>query len=216
MQLQSTMHLVRLLCTLLVTALLSACVTPSAEPPSLANPELIAKLPDSVESFDYQGFRYFKEPTDGYTFRYVNPRKQRLADVFVYPVAEQNKELAHDQLVMGSTRATLDAIGTAVQQGLYANFAVIGAATQARGYRTVARVEATYLRENLASYTLVYQTEYDGTFVKIRLSMPDNESNRSSQEWDRFAKSMFDTVIETLNQSQLEAITKHSATGKKA
>jgi len=105
-------------------------------------------------------------------------------------------------LVMGSTRATIHAIGEAVKQGIYANFNVVGAATQARGLRTVARVEATYLRENLASYTLVYQTEYDGTLLKIRVSMPDNESNRGNTEWDEFANTIFNAIVDELDESR--------------
>lgn len=168
----------------------------------LPAPEMLEALPTEVGSFDYEGYRYFQDSSNGYTFRYSNPRKHRMADVYVYPVAEENQDLAHDALVMGSTRATIQAIGEAVKQGIYTNFNVVGAATQARGFRTVARVEATYLRQNLASYTLVYQTEYDGTLLKIRVSMPDNESNRSSEEWDKFANTMFNTIVEELDSQQ--------------
>ncbi|MEE9335365.1 MAG: hypothetical protein V3U65_14845 [Granulosicoccaceae bacterium] len=165
-------------------------VTPLQDEPSI-----ISAIPEQLESFDYQGYRYFDENTDGFTLRYSNIGKHRLADVFIYPVSKENRALPHDQLVMGSTRATIQAIGSAVKTGQYANFNVIGAATRARGIRTVARVEATYLRENLASYTLVYQTEYEGTLVKVRVSMPDNAANRDSEEWDRFANTLFDTII---------------------
>ncbi len=186
---------------------LSACATlnkPGEETPPEA-PELIDALPSEVGTFDYEGYRYFQDASNGYTIRYTNPRKHRMADVYVYPVAEENADLDHDSLVMGSTRATIAAIGDAVKQGIYTDFNVVGAATQARGLRTVARVEATYLRQNLASYTLVYQTEYDGTLLKIRLSMPDNESNRSSLEWDEFASTMFNTIVEELDESRVMA-----------
>jgi len=197
--------------TLIATLGVSACATvnQSAEDAKpLQAPEIIDALPDELGSFDYQGYRYFEDDSNGYTFRYVNPRKHRMADVYVYPVAEQNEDLDHEALVMGSTRATIQAIGAAVQEGIYNNFNVVGAATQARGIRTVARVEATYLRENLASYTLVYQTEYDGTLLKIRLSMPDNESNRANSEWDDFANTMFNTIVEELDENRAAAKTK--------
>lgn len=184
---------------------LSACATlkaPEAEKPAPAAPDLIDALPTELGSFDYEGYRYFQDESNGYTFRYTNPRKHRMADVYVYPVATENSDLGHDDLVMGSTRATIQAIGEAVKQGIYSNFNVVGAATQARGFRTVARVEATYLRENLASYTLVYQTEYDGTLLKIRVSMPDNESNRNNTEWDEFATTMFNTIVSELDDSR--------------
>lgn len=184
---------------------LSACATlkqPDAEEKALDAPDLIDALPAELGTFDYEGYRYFQDESSGYTFRYTNPNKHRMADVYVYPVAEENSDLKHDDLVMGSTRATIEAIGEAVSQGIYTNFNVVGAATQARGFRTVARVEATYLRQNLASYTLVYQTEYDGTLLKIRVSMPDNESNRSNTEWDEFANTMFNTIVEELDDSR--------------
>jgi len=186
---------------------LSACATtPPKETAVLRDePTLISVMDDQVESFDYQGYRFFDETTDGFTMRYSNQGKHRLADVFVYPVSKENAQLPHDQLVMGSTRATIQAIGSAVKAGQYANFNVIGAATQARGIRTVARVEATYLRENLASYTLVYQTEYDGTLMKVRVSMPDNPANRRSQEWDRFATSVFDKIINHIESEGQQA-----------
>lgn len=193
---------------LLVSMLaLSACasVPGTREEAIKPAPEIVDTLPNEIGSFDYEGYRYFDDESNGYTFRYTNARKHRMADVYVYPVAEQNQGLDHDELVMGSTRATIQAIGDAVQQGIYSNFNVVGAATQARGLRTVARVEATYLRQNLASYTLVYQTEYDGTLLKIRVSMPDNESNRSSAEWDEFANTMFNTLVDELDDKRITA-----------
>lgn len=194
---------------LVSSLMLSACATlktPSEETePQQAQapaPILVEALPKEVGSFDYEGYRFFEEESAGYTLRYSNSAKQRVADIYVYPVADQNQDLDHEDLVMGSTRATIDAIGDAVKAGLYANFNVVGAATQARGLRTVARVEATYLRQNLASYTLVYQTEYDGTLLKIRLSMPENEANRSSLEWDAFAETMFDSIVNELDDQR--------------
>ena len=97
----------------------------------------------------------------------------------------------------------MEALGEAVRQGHYVNFNVVDAATKSQGVRTVARVQATYLQENLASYTLVYQTEHEGTFLKIRFTMPDNESNRNSREWDQFADQMFKLII---NDLQSEAV----------
>ncbi|MEE9321991.1 MAG: hypothetical protein V3U76_16210 [Granulosicoccus sp.] len=182
--------------------ILSACSTLEAEPKETPPPALISELPQSVESFAFDSYRPFEDGSDGYSFRYSNPRKKRLADVYVYPVAEENRELPHNKLVLGSTRATIEAIGEAVRQGVYSNFNVINAGTRARGIRTVARVQATYLRENLASYTLVYQTEHDGTLLKIRISMPDNESNRLNGEWDDFAETVFNLIIDDLDRKQ--------------
>ncbi len=190
---------------------ISACATTNPEPElqaaQPAEPELIAALPEELGTFEYAGYRYFEDNNNGYTFRYANDAKRRIADVYVYPVAKENVSLKHNELVMGSTRATIQAIGEAVKQGLYANFNVVGAATVARGTRTVARVEATYLRENLASYTLVYQTEYEGTLLKIRVSMPDNEANRASTEWDEFAQTIFNQVVEQLESERRDANT---------
>jgi len=141
--------------------------------------ELVASLPASIESFELTGARAFDVEGDGVNVRYSNSRKRRRADVFVYPVAESNKSLTHPDLVLGSTQAT----------------------------GTIARVQATYLRENLASYTVVYQTEHDGTMVKIRLTMPDNKSNRESREWDRFVDEVLNSVTDYLdldNQTEAE------------
>lgn len=199
------MYTARLLLITFALFLISGCSTvtsaPIAEPEPLPEPALIESLPKTVESFELQGYKHFEDGSGGYSLRYANDRKKRIADVYIYPVAEENSTLEHNQLVLGSTRATLQAIGAAARQGHYANFNVINAGTQARGLRTVARVQATYLRQNLASLTLVYQTEHDGTLLKIRVSMPDNESNRSSGEWDLFAQQMFKTIIEDLKQS---------------
>jgi len=161
-------------------------------------PDLVSRLPAQVDSFDLEGYRPFEDGSGGYSFRYRNPTKKRLADVYVYPVAEQNADLDHRTLVLGSTRATMRAIGEAVEQGLYANFKVVDSATRGDAVRVVSRVQATYLRENLASYTMLYQSEYRGTLMKIRLSMPDNPSNRVSAEWDAFAERMFALVIDDI------------------
>ena len=171
---------------------------------SPAKPALVESLPETVESFEFRGFKPFEDGSGGYSVRYANERKRRVADLYIYPVAKENLNLEHNQLVMGSTRATLMAISEATRQGHYSNFSVINAATRARGVRTVARVKATYLRQNLASYTLVYQTEYSGTLLKIRISMPDNEFNRSSREWDVFAETLFDKAITELESTELQ------------
>jgi len=187
------------LVVLLIAATACASRAPAADEPDSNPPPLVETLPASVGSFAYEGFRHFEDDSGGYSLRFANKRKHRVADVYVYPVAEENRALDHERLVLGSTRATMEAIGEAVRRGLYTNFNVINAATRARGIRTTARVQATYLRRNLASYTLLYQTEHDGTLVKIRLSMPDNESNRGNAEWDRFAERMFELIVDELD-----------------
>ncbi len=195
----------RLMVAFSLLALLGACASAPVQQVEPVQPELIAELPANILSFDFQGFKFFDNAGDGYTVRYSNSRKQRLADVYIYAVAEDNQQLNHDQLVLGSTRATMQAISEAVRQGVYANFNVIGAATHTRGMRTVARVEATYLRQNLASYTLVYQSEYNGTLMKIRMSMPDNESNRANGEWDHFASQVFDLIVTDIDNGHMNA-----------
>ena len=165
-------------------------------------PVLVDALPKTFKSFEYTGYKPFEDGSEGYSVRYSNVRKRRIADLYVYPVAEENVDLDHNQLVLGSTRATLLAIGEATRQGHYDNFNVVNAATRAQGVRTVARVQATYLRENLASYTLVYQTEHKGTLLKIRVTMPDNETNRASEEWDALADILFLDAIKALDASK--------------
>ena len=172
-----------------------------AERAKPVEPALVKALPESFQSFELQGFKHFEDGSGGYSVRYSNSNKRRIADLYIYPVAEENVDLEHSQLVLGSTRATLMAIGEATRQGHYSNFNVINAATRAQGLRTTARVQATYLRDNLASYTLVYQTEHKGTLLKIRVTMPDNETNRKSREWDSFADNMFNQAIESLEES---------------
>lgn len=197
------MFSVRLLILLICLATTSACtalaITPDTPESSVA-PALMQKLPDTVESFNLQGYKYFNDGS-GYSIRYANKRKQRVADLYIYEVAKENALLGHKELVLGSTRATMDAISAAAEQGHYANFNVVDAATHAQGLRTVARVQATYLRQNLASYTLVYQTEYKGTLLKIRVTMPDNDSNRLSSEWDTFTDTVFQSVISELDNT---------------
>lgn len=166
----------------------------------LPQADLVSRLPKTIESFELEGAQAFSTSGDGVNVRYANERKKRRADVFIYPVADNNLELQHDALVMGSTQATMRAIAQAVQQGIYKNLNVIDAATKANGIRTVARVQATYLRDNLASYSLVYQTEHDGIMMKIRMTMPDNEPNRTSREWDRFAEEVVSSVRERLDE----------------
>ncbi len=189
------------LCAVFLVALLgSACAAFGDRTPQ--TPTLIGELPARIASFEFEGYKQFEDNSGGYSFRYANPSKKRLADVYVYPVAEENTDLDHEQLVLGSTKATMDAINEAVDQGLYADFNVLNAATRAQGVRTTARVQATYLRSNLASFTMLYQSEHDGTLMKIRLSMPDNDSNRQNGEWDAFAERVFDLIIKDLDDAR--------------
>ena len=120
----------------LALSFLSACASTNPAPnvsgdasqtENKAEPSLIQALPESIESFDYVNYRYFDDAGDGYQLRYSNQRKRRIASVFVYPVDEENKTLEHNQLVLGSTRATMQALGEAVKQGHYVNFNVVDA-----------------------------------------------------------------------------------------
>ncbi|MFK8081786.1 MAG: hypothetical protein AB8B97_15985 [Granulosicoccus sp.] len=207
-------HTITLLGAVIIS---SACATTASTPVEEVvaapppEPALYKALPDTVESFELKGFKHFEDGSTGYSVRYSNERKRRIADLYVYPVAEENSDLEHSQLVLGSTRATLMAIGEATRQGHYDNFNVINAATRAQGLRTVARVQATYLRQNLASYTLVYQTEHKGTLLKIRVTMPDNEFNRTSREWDGFADKMFKQAIQSLDTEERKAASQTKA-----
>jgi len=186
----------------LLFSTLSGAVTLEVEEPSVqSEPELMSKMPKVVDSFTLQGYKYFNDGS-GYSIRYSNPRKQRMADLYIYEVAEENASLKHSDLVVGSTRATMQAISSAAKQGHYDNYNVIHAATHNHGVRTVARVQATYLRQNLASYTLVYQTEHNGTLLKVRVTMPDNASNRESTEWDEFTDTLFLAVIDELDKDE--------------
>ena len=177
---------------------------------NLKEPALVQVLPDSVQSFERRGYKYFNDGS-GYSIRYANERKQRMADLYIYQVADENASLDHEQLVIGSTRATMDAISDAAQNGHYANFNVVDAVTHSQGMRTIARVQATYLRQNLASYTLVYQTEHKGTLLKVRVTMPDNDSNRNSDEWDRFTDTVFKAVIDDIDRPELAAASEQTS-----
>jgi len=189
-----------LLTSLLFASACAALTTNAEETQSTEVPAMMYTLPKTVGSFDMQGFKHFNDGS-GYSIRYSNEPKQRSADLYIYEVAKENASLNHEQLVIGSSRATMDAISAAAEQGHYANYTVIDAATHVQGLRTVARVQATYLRQNL---TLVYQTEYKGTLLKVRVSMPDNDSNRNSDEWDQFTDTVFKSVISELDKAELE------------
>jgi len=146
---------------------------------------------ESLHETEPELLKYFNDGS-GYSIRYSNPRKQRVADLYIYEVAEENASLEHSDLVVGSTRATMDAISAAAQQGHYDNYNVIHAATHSQGVR-------------MASYTLVYQTEHNGTLLKIRVTMPDNDSNRESTEWDEFTDTLFLAVVEELDKEDVSA-----------
>ena len=184
----------------LVTVVGTACA--SLNERSQPVPSLIGSLPRDIASFEYNGYKHFDDGSSGYSFRYSNQGKKRYADVYVYPVADENASLEHKELVLGSTRATINAIDEAVKQGLYANFDLLDAATRSYGLRTTARVQATYLRDNLASFTMLYQSEHQGTLMKIRMSMPDNGSNRTNGEWDAFAERVFQLVVDDIERDE--------------
>ncbi len=47
------------------------------------------------------------------------------------------------------------------------------------------------------------QTEHKGTLLKIRVTMPDNDSNRNSNEWDLFTDTVFQSVISELDKETI-------------
>ncbi len=188
-----------LLLTALLTICVSACSTVSVKNPT-EEPEIISILPKMVEGYSYVGTHVYPSEEYGYSVRYTLSSKN-YADIYIYPVPEQVKEYPHKDIVFGMTGHAVSEIELAQEKGLYHGFEVLDKSAFDNSGIIFSKVEAKLIKDNLVSYTILYITENSSKLIKARITMPDNERNRSNKRWDNFIGEIFGFIISNINKA---------------
>jgi hypothetical protein len=194
------------LVTLVILAIaLASCASPNNQrPDQVTHGEhypILDVLPRRIEGFTYEGSSTYPDPL-GYSLRYQNDNNlHAFADIYLYPAPPGAASFTHEEIVVGVTNEALQEIDYFKQRGLYSEFKIISSGTFEIQGKTVSRVEIHLVKNNLVLYSLLYVTESDGKLIKARMSMPNNDANRTNEAWTRFIKSAFATIINNIDKA---------------
>ena len=185
-------------------ALLAAC---SSDPqvPRLSiedlAPEILQVLPAEIDGFAYQSAKTYPTPW-GYSLRYRlidNPLVY--ADVFVYPVPRKIENLDHTERVKAMTDQALVEIRSATEQGDYSEVRLLDGQEFRILSAYTTRIDLYLVKDNLESFSLLFLTESNDKLLKVRMTMPDNYSNRNNENWQRFVESAFTVILENIDKA---------------
>ena len=199
------MKLVKYAYLSLLVSMLAACATPARKAqPGLVHGDhvkLLDVLPDNIEGFLYQDSTTYPDPW-GYSLRYAYSENSRVySDIYIYPVPKEMREYSQEEIVNGMTNAALREIELVKQRGAYSEFQIIEADASHMLGEYLTRVEMYLVKNNLASYSLLFLTERDGRLIKVRMTMPDNESNRKSATWQKFINTILSGILKNIEKA---------------
>lgn len=190
---------VKLMLLFVAAIFLGACSTASVKAPE-KEPEIVSVLPRMIEGYSYMGSYVYPKEEYGYSIRYTLGSNNH-ADIYIYPVPEQLKKFSHNDIVFGMTGNAISEIALAQEKGFYHEFEILNKSAADNAGLILSKVEAKLVKNNLVSYTILYLTENGGKLIKARITMPDNEGNRSNNKWDDFIGEIFGFILSNIDKA---------------
>lgn len=139
-----------------------------------------------IEGYAYNNTHHYPEGL-GYSLRYIKLKEsEHYADVYVWPT-QDNASLAHKELVYNITRQSVGDIFAAEEKGYYVNVKVVDQGVSEVAETVTTKSTITFLKNNLSILSFLYVTEFDGNFIKVRISLKKNEYNLARKDIDTFA-----------------------------
>src|SRR5690606_30778517 len=122
----------------------------------------------------------------GYSLRYIkNNENSHYADIYVWGTPPQIANYTHREIVYAVTTAAVQDIHTIAEEGYYREIELLE--RLAYGEETILTMHKISMKkDNLAVLSFLYVSEYKGNLLKARISMPDNEFNRSREDIHAF------------------------------
>lgn len=149
-------------------------------------PPMVEMLPKEIAGFKYYGFHEFPEPL-GYSLRYTDAKDSRVfVDVYFYPVPESLLSSSNEEKVIEATRGALQEIDQVTKKGKWDSFVVEKSYSLDFQGTFGSMVEVQLSTNNRLLYSLLYVFEFQGSYVKFRMTMPDIDRYRSSERWLAF------------------------------
>lgn len=164
-------------------------------------PMIVDLLPEELRGYSYVNFYNFNSDL-GYSLRYAKKTEDKnYADIYIWPVSKEAKGYSHHDIVLITTKMALDDIYTMQQSGAYSNVVELSNETANVDGLIIARCKLSMLRENLKIVSYLYVTEHKGKLLKIRITLPDNEINRSREDIENFAIEMFINIMDNIDSA---------------
>ncbi len=111
--------------------------------------------------------------------------------------------LEHKEKVYQVAKWSLQDIVSAQDAGLYSNIDILSSQEVSSGGFVFIVIKLRLVQENLALYSHLVVTEHQGHFVKARLTLKDNDTNRARKDAEGFINTMFNVILNYLAQTSV-------------
>ncbi|WP_196159464.1 hypothetical protein [Reinekea sp. G2M2-21] len=173
------------------------------QPTVTAEPDIVSYLPQSTNGYQYEDFHIYDEGL-GYSVRYSRSGESvHKADFYIWPVDDSVIPLEHKEKVYQVAKWSLQDIVSAQDAGLYSNIDILSSREVNSGGFVFIVIKLRLVQENLALYSLLVVTEHQGHFVKARLTLKDNDTNRARKDTEGFINNMFNVILSYLAQTSV-------------
>lgn len=187
----------------LVLLLVSGCTTTQIRNGKVQNsePKLVNLLPAKIHGYEYFDYKNF-EGDLGYRLRFIKEHDDNhIADIYIWPVSTETLKYPHREIVLSVAEGALNDIYTVQEAGVYSNVKVLDGKEYNNNGQIMAMYKLTMLRQNLNSISYLYVTEFGDKYLKLRISLPDNEVNREREDIEQFMLDLLNRIINNIESA---------------
>jgi len=164
-------------------------------------PKLVNLLPEKIHGYEYFDYKKF-EGDFGYRLRFIKEHDDsHIADIFIWPVSTETLKYPHREIVLSVAEGALNDIYNVQDAGVYSNVKVLDGKEYNNNGQIMAMYKLTMLRKNLNSISYLYVTEFGGKYLKLRISLPDNEVNREREDIEPFMLDLLNRIINDIESA---------------
>lgn len=190
---------------LIVTLFLAGCVSQNSKDSNTSGsseesnePDIVNLLPKTVDEYRYAGFKNYRNKL-GYSLRYIKDNEiHHHADIYIWDTPTQISSHSHRDIVYSATNAAIREIHAIAAQGRYSKIEFLEKLAFGADDSVLTLHKISMQKDNLAVISFLYVSEYKGNLLKARITLPDNEFNRSRNDVHVFVGHMFAAITEIL------------------
>jgi len=165
-----------------------------------STPDIVNHISHYIGDYEYIGIKHYGDDL-GYSLRYNNKfLTSTHADFYIWPVPPQATGYPHKDIVFAASDASLSDIIAVKENGGYQEMEILDQATYDSNGLIITVHKFSFLRSGLRVVSFMYVTEHKGSFLKARVSMPDNEANRDEKKVNVFVTDVLNQIIANIDR----------------
>ena len=158
-------------------------------------------FPDIVGTFIKIDTHYFENPAFGYVVTFKTLDASEVLDVYIFPVDAKFAQLENKQLVDIFLLEAQQGINDAVKLGIYTKADKHGVIAYPFDNYYILKSQYTIQTAHGELYSVIYITEYNGTVIKLRISIPNKSKNDVLDEIETTAFELIQVALDALQSS---------------